>query len=47
MGDLRPELVEAVRTILETTMEEELAAELVACRHERTPWRRDGRNGAY
>jgi putative transposase len=38
-GDLRPELLEAVRTILETTMEDELAAELVAGRYERTPWR--------
>ncbi len=46
-GDLRPELLEAVRTILETTMEDELAAELVASRYERTPWRTDLRNGAY
>jgi putative transposase len=46
-GDLRPELLEAVRTILETTMEDELAAELVAVRYERTPWRTDHRNGAY
>jgi transposase-like protein len=46
-GDLRPELLEAVRMILETTMEDELAAELVASRYERTPWRRDVRNGAY
>jgi transposase-like protein len=46
-GDLRPELLEAVRTILETTMEDELAAELVASRYERTPWRIDLRNGAY
>lgn len=46
-GDLRPELLEAVRTILTTTMEDELAAELVATRYERTPWRRDTRNGAY
>jgi len=46
-GDLRPELLEAVRTILETTMEDELAAELVASRYERTPWRLDVRNGAY
>jgi putative transposase len=46
-GDLRPELLEAVRTILETTMEDELAAELVASRYERSPWRRDVRNGAY
>ena len=46
-GDLRPELLEAVRSILTTTMEDELAAELVATRYERTPWRRDTRNGAY
>lgn len=46
-GDLRPELLEAVRTILETTMEDELAAELVATRYERTPWRTDLRNGSY
>ena len=46
-GDLRPELLEAVRTILETTMEDELAAELVASRYERSPWRVDLRNGAY
>jgi transposase-like protein len=46
-GDLRPELLDAVRTILETTMEDELAAELVATRYERTPWRTDLRNGAY
>jgi putative transposase len=46
-GDLRPELREAVRVILETTMEDELAAELVASRYERTPWRTDTRNGAY
>lgn len=46
-GDLRPELLEAVRAILETTMEDELAAELVAVRYERTPWRTDTRNGSY
>lgn len=46
-GDLRPELLEAVRTILETTMEDELAAELVAKRYQRTPWRTDLRNGSY
>lgn len=46
-GDLRPELLEAVRTILEATMEDELAAELLATRYERTPWRTDTRNGAY
>lgn len=46
-GDLRPELLEAVRMILETTMEDELAAELVATRYERTPWRTDMRNGSY
>jgi putative transposase len=46
-GDLRPELLDAVRTILEATMEDELAAELLAGRYERTPWRTDLRNGAY
>jgi len=46
-GDLRPELLEAVQTILEATMEDELAAELVASRYERSPWRRDVRNGSY
>jgi transposase-like protein len=46
-GDLRPELLEAVRRILEATMEDELAAELLATRYERTPWRTDLRNGAY
>ncbi|MBM4408177.1 MAG: IS256 family transposase [Chloroflexi bacterium] len=46
-GDLRPELLGAVRTILETTMEDELAAQLVAARYERTPWRTDLRNGSY
>jgi putative transposase len=46
-GDLRPELLEAVRTILEATMEDELATELLARRYERTPWRTDLRNGSY
>lgn len=46
-GDLRPELLEAVRTILETTMEDELAAELMATRYERTHGRLDVRNGRY
>jgi transposase-like protein len=46
-GDLRPELLEAVQRILETTMEDELAGELLATRYERTPWRRDLRNGSY
>lgn len=46
-GDLRPELLEAVRRILETTMEDEVAAELIARRYERTPWRTDLRNGSY
>lgn len=46
-GDLRPELLEAVRRILETTMEDELAGELIARRYERTPWRTDLRNGSY
>ena len=46
-GDLRPELLEAVRRILDTTMEDELAAELVARPYERTVWRTDLRNGSY
>jgi len=46
-GDLRPELLGAVKAILEATMEDELAAELVATRYERTPWRTDLRNGSY
>jgi transposase-like protein len=46
-GDLRPELLEAVRRILEATMEDELGAELLATRYERTPWRTDLRNGSY
>ena len=46
-GDLRPELCEAVKPILEATMEDELAAQLVAGRSERTPWRRDHRYGSY
>ncbi len=46
-GDLRPELLEAVRTVLETTMESELWDHLRADRHERTSCRRDHRNGAY
>jgi putative transposase len=46
-GDLRPELLAAVRTVLETTMESELWEHLRADRHERTSCRRDHRNGAY
>lgn len=46
-GDLRPELLQAVKRILEATMEDELAAQLVARRYERTTWRTDLRNGAY
>jgi transposase-like protein len=46
-GDLRPELLAAVRTVLETTMESELWDHLRADRHERTSCRRDHRNGAY
>lgn len=46
-GDLRPELLEAVKTILEATMEDELTAEVLATRYERTPWRTDLRNGSY
>jgi transposase-like protein len=46
-GDLRPELLAGVRTILETTMEHELWDRLRADRYERTAARRDHRNGAY
>ena len=46
-GDLRPELSQAVRTILEATMEDELAARLLARRYERTDRRLDHRNGHY
>lgn len=46
-GDLRPELLAAVRAILETTMEDELATRLLARRYERTERRRDHRNGHY
>jgi transposase-like protein len=46
-GDLRPELLEAVRTILEATMEDELAAQVMADRYERTRRRLDHRNGRY
>jgi putative transposase len=46
-GDLRPELLEAVRRILEATMEDELAALLLARPYERTHLRLDQRNGRY
>ena len=46
-GDLRPELLEAVRTILEATMEDELTAQVMADRYERTHERLDHRNGSY
>ena len=46
-GDLRPELLAAVRTVLETTMESELWAHLAADRYERTSCRRGTRNGTY
>jgi putative transposase len=46
-GDLRPELLEAVRTILEATMEDELTAQVMAERYERTGVRLDHRNGIY
>ncbi len=46
-GDLRAELVEAVRAILEATMEDELAAQVMAGRYERTHRRLDQRNGIY
>jgi putative transposase len=46
-GDLRPELLRAVTTILEATMEDELAAQLLARPYERTHRRLDHRNGSY
>ena len=46
-GDLRPELLAAVRTILEATMEDELTALILAGRYERTRERLDQRNGIY
>jgi Transposase, Mutator family len=46
-GDLRPELLAAVRPILEATMEDELTALILAGRYERTRERIDHRNGIY
>jgi len=46
-GELRPELARLVKTVLETTMEDELRLALGALRYERTPERRDVRNGWY
>lgn len=46
-GDLRPELLEAVKTILEATMEDELTAGVMADRYERSSTRLDHRNGIY
>ena len=46
-GDLRPELLEAVKAVLEATMEDELGALLRARPYERTHLRLDVRNGAY
>jgi putative transposase len=46
-GDLRPELLEAVKTILEATMEDELTAQVMAHRYQRTHLRLDHRNGIY
>lgn len=46
-GDLRPELLAAIRTVLETTMESELWDQLRADRYERTAARRSHRNGYY
>jgi putative transposase len=46
-GDLRPELLEAVKTILEATMEDELTAQVMADRYQRTEIRLDHRNGIY
>jgi transposase-like protein len=46
-GDLRPELLEAVQRILEATMEDELTAQVMAGRYERSRVRLDHRNGVY
>jgi transposase-like protein len=46
-GDLRPELLAAIKTVLETTMESELWDQLRADRYERTSARRSVRNGYY
>jgi transposase-like protein len=46
-GDLRPELARLVKTVLETTMEDELRLAVGALRYERTSGRRDHRNGCY
>ena len=46
-GDLRPELLETVRRILEATMEDELGALVGAARYERNHLRLDVRNGVY
>lgn len=46
-GDLRPELLAAVRTVLETTMETELWQQLQADHYERTSCRKGYRNGYY
>jgi len=46
-GDLRPELLGAVKTILEATMEDELTAQVLAGRYQRTGARLDHRNGIY
>jgi len=46
-SDLRPELLEAVKTILEATMEDELTAQVMAGRYERNHVRMDHRNGSY
>jgi transposase-like protein len=46
-GDLRPELARLVKTVLETTMADELRLAVGALRYERTSGRRDHRNGCY
>lgn len=46
-GDLRPELLRLVKQVIETTMEDELRLAIGALHHERTPQRRDVRNGGY
>lgn len=46
-GDLRPELARLVKTVLETTMEDELRLAVGALRYERSSTRRATRNGCY
>jgi transposase-like protein len=46
-GDLRPELLEAVQRVLEATMKDELTAQVMAGRYERSHVRLDHRNDSY